>query len=189
MAGQTLIEEYLAQLRRQLPGTAVDELADGLLATYEVHLAGGLDPSAAAAAAIDDFGRPDEIVAAFVRESPGRRTALALLMTGPVLAACWAPSLLMTRAWDWPIPRAAIVAFVIVLFSVAMMFVTATSRDSYTRARLAAVGAAGLLLLDTTALAAILLAAPTLVWFMVFAIAASLTRITLTTRALILWHA
>jgi hypothetical protein len=53
----------------------------------------------------------------------------------------------------------------------------------------AVVGATGLLLLDTAALAAIVFAAPTLIWLMAFASTASLTRITLTTRALILWHA
>jgi hypothetical protein len=190
MAGQSLIDDQLAQLRSQLPEAAVEELADGLLATYEHHLASGLDPAAAAAAAIDEFGHPGEIVAAFVRQSPGRRTALALLITGPLFAACWGPSLYLMRAWAWPIPRVATVAFMLLLAAVAMtLLMAATSQGSYARARVAVVGATGLLLLDTAALAAIVFAAPTLIWLMAFASTASLTRITLTTRALILWHA
>lgn len=190
MAGQALIEEHLAQLRRQLPEAAVDELADGLFATYEHHLARGLDPSAAATTAIDEFGRPGEIIVAFVHHSPGRRAALALLMTGPLLAACWGPSLLMTQVWAWPIPRPVTIAFASLLIAVAIVLLSAaTSRDSYARARLAAVGATSLLFLDSAALAAALLAGPGLVWLTAFAITASLTRMTLTTRVLILWHA
>lgn len=190
MADHVLITAHLAQLDGRLPGSAVDELADGLLATYEHHLARGLDPTAAAAAATDEFGRPDEIVAAFVRQSPGRRTALALLMTGPILAVCWGPSLVIGHAWTWPIPRLAAIAFgVVLLVVVATLAAAATSRDNYGRARLARIGVIGLPLLDTAMLAVVVLAAPTMVWLMAVAIAASLTRIILTTRTLILWRA
>ncbi|TCN29276.1 hypothetical protein EV644_1396 [Kribbella orskensis] len=189
MASHALIEQHLAELARQLPSDAVDELADGLAATFEHHLADGLDPSAAAAAAIEEFGRPGEIVAAFVRHSPGRRAALGLLMTGPVLAACWGPSLILARAWTWPMPTLAAVALGLGLLAVvAVLALAATSRDSYGRAGLARVGAIWLLLLDTAVVAVVVLAAPALVWLMVVAVAASLTRMALTARTLIVWR-
>ena len=35
MASHDLIEAYLAELRRRLPADTVDELADGLIETYD----------------------------------------------------------------------------------------------------------------------------------------------------------
>ncbi|MGW1345738.1 permease prefix domain 1-containing protein [Kribbella sp. NPDC002412] len=190
MAAHVLIEQHLAQLGRRLPREAVDELADGLAATYEHHLDSGMDPQAAAVAAIEEFGRPGEIVAAFVRQAPGRRTALVLLLTGPVMAACWGPSLILAQAWTWPLPRLLAVAGGIgLLLVVALLAVAATSRTSYRRADVARLGAGGLVLLDAAFVAAVVIAAPAMVWPMLAAIAASLTRAALTTRALIVARA
>ncbi|HEV8559614.1 MAG TPA: permease prefix domain 1-containing protein [Actinophytocola sp.] len=183
MAGHTLIDAHLAALARRLPARAVDELADGLTETYARHLARGFDPTAAARAAIAEFGHPDQIITAFTRQAPGRRTALALLATGPGFAACWGPSLILGHAWTWPIPTPVALAFGLALLAVVAALVTAaTSRHSYSRTQLAAPGAIGLVLLDTAVLAAVLLAAPTLVWPMALAIPASLARIGLTAR-------
>lgn len=185
MAGHALIDSHLAQLAHDLPAEAVEELADGLTETYEHHLARGLDPTAAATAAITDFGDPNLINAAFTRNAPGRRAALALLATGPVLAACWAPSLILGHAWTWPVPLAAAVAGGLTLLAVvATLTVAATSRHSYRRTRLAALGALGLAVLDSAVVAAVLLAAPALVWPMAIAIPASLIRLCLTARTL-----
>jgi hypothetical protein len=185
MASHTLINAHLAELARRLPAPVVDELADGLTETYEHHLARGLHPTAAAAAAIAEFGSPDQITAAFTRQAPGRRTALVLLATGPVFAACWGPSLIMAKPWTWPIPVTAALAFGLALLAVVAVLATAaTSRRHYRRTRLAAIGAVGLVLLDTTMLAAVMFAAPVLVWPMAVAIPASLARIALTLRAL-----
>lgn len=190
MADHVLIEQHLAQLGRRLPSEAVDELADGLAATYEHHVASGMDPQTAAATAIDEFGRPGEIVAAFVRQSPGRRTALGLLMTGPVMAACWGPSLILARAWTWPLPTlVAAAGGISLLLIVALLVVAATSRASYRRADVARLGAGGLVLLDTAFVAVVVITAPALVWPMVVAIAACLTRATFTARALIVARA
>lgn len=187
MADHVLIEQLLAQLDRRLPSEAVDELADGLTATYEHHLAGGMDPEDAAVAAVEEFGRPGEILAAFIRESPGRRAALDLLMTGPVMAACWGPSLILTRAWTWPLPRTfPIAAGISLLLVVGLLLIAATSRANYRRARVARLGACGLVLLDMAAVTVVVLAAPSARWLMTAAVAASLTRAALTTRALIL---
>jgi hypothetical protein len=185
MAGHALIDTHLATLARRLPAGAVDELADGLIETYQHHLARGLDQAAAAAAAVAEFGDTDQILAAFTRQAPGRRTALALLATGPVFAACWGPSLIMSHVWAWPIPNAAETAFGLALLGiVAILAIAATSQHHYGRTRLAAAGGIGLIVLDTAMLTAVLLAAPTLVWPMAIGIPASLARIAFTARSL-----
>lgn len=183
MAGDALIERHLAALARQLPAAAVDELADGLVETYEHHLACGLDRVAAAEAAVAEFGDPAQIIASFSRQAPGRRAAITLLATGPVFAVCWGPSLILGHAWVWPIPTTATVLFGLALLGVvATLVIAATSRHDYHRTRLAAPGGIGLVLLDTAALAAVLFAAPALVWPMAIAIPVSLARIAFTVR-------
>jgi hypothetical protein len=107
MAGDQLIEDYLAQLARRLPGSAVDELADGLTETWQHHMAAGLSPAASAVAAVAEFGTPDQIVAAFVALAPGRHMATRLLTSGPLVGACWAAGLIAGHAWIWPISHPA----------------------------------------------------------------------------------
>jgi hypothetical protein len=184
MASHQLIDDHLAALTGTLPRDTVDELADGLAETWQHHLASGLAPTAAAEAAIAEFGTPEQITRAFVAQAPGRRTALLLLATGPVVGAVWATSLIAAHAWAWPVPLVAKAAFGIALLSVvATLLTAATSRRSYRRTRLGIAGGLGVVLLDTAALAAALLAAPTLVWPMAVAIPASLTRSGLALRS------
>lgn len=185
MASHALIDAFLAELGRRLPAGTVDELTDGLAETYEHHLARGLQPASAATAALAEFGDADQIATAFTRHAPGRRTAVALLATGPLLGASWGASLLVGRAWTWPIPTAARLAFGLTLLAVITILATAaTSRNGYARTRLAAPGGAGLVLLDTAMLVAVWLAAPAIVWPMALAIPASLVRIGFTVQAL-----
>ena len=70
------------------------------------------------------------------------------------------------------------------LVTIAALVVAATSRRSYRRTRLTVLAGPGLIILDATVITAALLAAPALSWPLVTAIAASLTRITLTLAAL-----
>jgi hypothetical protein len=185
MAGHQLIDEHLGRLAAQLPADAVDELADGLIEAWQHRLAAGLPPADAARAAIAEFGSADQITRAFVTQSPGRRTALALLATGPMVGLCWGASLVTARAWTWPVPTAAMVAFGLTLLAVVAALVSAaTSRGSYRRTRLGAAGGAALVTLDAAMLATVLTVAPVLVWPMVVAIPASLVRIGLTVRCL-----
>ena len=88
MASHHLIDAYLATLARQLPADAVDELADGLAETYQHHRSTGLEPDIAARNSIAEFGTPDLVTEAFVRHAPGRRAALMLLGTGPIIGLC-----------------------------------------------------------------------------------------------------
>jgi hypothetical protein len=78
---------------------------------------------------------------------------------------------------------------VTLLAAVAALLTSATSRTSYRRARLGTAGALGIVALDATMLATVLLLAPTPVWPMLLAIPASLARIGLTLRSLPTAHA
>ena len=185
MAEHHLIDDYVSYLGRRLPDDAVDELADGLTETYRCHLSRGLDPDCAADTAIAEFGAPEVILAAFVRESAGRRMARALLYTGPLVGCCWAASLVAGHAWAWPVPTPLKVAVGIVLIAtIGMLAIAAGSQRSYRRTRISGVAGLGIVLVDATVLTTIVLAAAPLVWPMFLAIPASATRATLTARAL-----
>jgi hypothetical protein len=185
MAGNDLIDGYLADLARWLPADAVDELADGISETYQNHLDHGLTPEDAAAAAVADFGGADEIIAAFTRNSPGRRTARLLLFTGPAVGMSWGAALIAGRIWTWHIPIAAGVAFGMTLLTVVVLLVAAaSSRCDYGRTKLAALAGSGIILLDLTMLASVVAIAPAIVWPMALSGAASLMRVGFTVRAL-----
>jgi hypothetical protein len=189
MASHPLIDTHLADLARLLPADAVDELADGLTETWHHHLATGRPSADAARAAIAEFGSATQITEAFVINCPGRRMARILLRTGPFVGVCWGASLVSARAWEWPIPGpAAGVAAVTLLAVVAALITSATSRRSYRRARLGTAGGIGLIALDLTMLAAVILVAPTMVWPMLVAVPVSLARIGVTLRSLPLPH-
>ncbi len=185
MPGDDLITAYLRDLARGLPGGTVAELADGLYETYEHHLAAGVDDQAAAQAAIAEFGSPGQIADAFVRDAPGRRVARLLLASGPAVGACWGAALIMARLWTWPIPVTARLGVGMTLAAVVGILATAaTSRHSYRRTRLATVGGAGLVVLDTIMITCVLALAPALTWLLIAAIAVSVGRIGFTVRSL-----
>lgn len=184
MASHQLIDTYQAELARRLPTDIVDELADGLDEAFQQHLIIGLDPTEAAAAATREFGHPDQIAAEFTRQSRQRRTALALLATGPVFAALWGSSLFTAQAWTWSIPTVAAVTYGATLIAVvAILIIVATCR-TYGKLRLAGPACAGMIALDTVMLTVITLAAATISWPMALAIPASVTRISLAARQL-----
>ena len=90
-----LIRDYLQVLAAQLPASIVDELADGLAETHRSYLGRGLSPDAAAEAAVEEFGSPEEILAGFSRVNPARRAARRLLGLGPVVGGGWVAALAM----------------------------------------------------------------------------------------------
>jgi hypothetical protein len=102
-----LIVSYLGALSGQLPGPVVEELADGLGETYRRQLGLGLDPDAAAQAAVAEFGAPELIAAEFTGAHPARRASRRLLAIGPLVGVCWAVALVTGRAWTWPVPLTA----------------------------------------------------------------------------------
>ena len=180
-----LINDYVAGLHRRLPAAVADEAADGLIETYEHHLAAGSGDQAAAHAAVAEFGDLAMVVGEFTRQAPGRRAARMLLATGPVVGACWAAALILSRAWTWPVPGAVRLSFgAILLLAVMALAVAATSRRSYRRTRFTAAASPVILVLDATAVTAVMLAAPALTPVLGIAIAASLTRMAFTAWSL-----
>ena len=148
-----------------------------MIETYEHHLATGSGEQAAAHAAVAEFGDLALVVGEFTRQAPGRRAARMLLATGPVVGACWAAALILSRAWTWPVPGAVRLSFgAILLLAVMALAVAATSR----RTRFTAAASPVILVLDATAFTAVMLAAPALTWVLRIAIAASLTRMAFT---------
>jgi len=176
-----LITGYVAGLRRRLPAGLADEVVGGLVETYEHHLATGAGDAEAARAALADFGDLATVVGEFTRQSPGRRAARLLLATGPAAGACWGAALILSRAWTWPVPATARLSFgAALLLAVVLLLAAATSRHSYRRTRLTAAACSVLLVLDVTAVAAAVLAAPALTSALAIAVAVSLSRIALT---------
>jgi hypothetical protein len=180
-----LIAEYVTGLHQSLPADIADEAATGLIDTYQDHLDSGVSDQVAAHAALAEFGDLTMVVGEFTRQAPGRHAARLLLASGPVVGACWAAALVLSRAWTWPLPTAARLSFgAVLLLAVLALALAASSQHSYHRTRLTAAASPILLALDTTAVAAVLLDAPALTWALGTAVAASLTRIAFTAWAL-----
>ena len=185
MPGPSLISSYLTALSAQLPAPVVEELADGLDQTCQYYLTQGLDPGAAAAAAVAEFGEPEVIVAAFTLLSPARRAARRLLATGPVAGACWGIALITSRAWTWPLPAAARLLFGGALITViGLLAVAAFGRQYRPVGRAGAAGCVGITMIDTTLLVTVILVIPAVAWPLMLAMAASAGRLTLAVRAL-----
>jgi hypothetical protein len=186
MAGHALIDAHLAALRTyRLPTAAVDELADGLIETYDQRLRDGLDPNSAATAAVTEFGTVEEISEAFGRHAPGHRAAVTLLTTGPIVGCCWLVFLISTRAWTWPnVGTAALILTAGLLLTIGFLEVARLRCGNYAQIRATSlVGIIGAIALDTVMLATITVAAPTFVWPIVLGASASLGRIGFSIRA------
>jgi hypothetical protein len=185
MAEPRLIREHLDALAARLPAAAVEELADGLADTYDYYLHAGLEPDAAARAAIAEFGDPDTITAAFAAAAPGRRAARTLLATGPLVGAAWALLLLTARAWTWPVPTAARIVLPLCLAAAISLLICAATADGYRRARTAALGGAlAVITLDAALLTTLVLTATAALWPIAAAVIASAARLTYAARAL-----
>lgn len=185
MAEPGLIRDYLAALSAELPAPVVVELAGGLEQTHRHYLGQGLDPDAAARAAVAEFGEPPVVVAAFTSTSPARRAARKLLAIGPVVGACWGAALVINRAWAWPVPVGARVLLGAALITVIGLLAAAAFGRHYRSAtRAAAAGCAGIAVLDATVAIAVALAVPAVIWPVILAAAASAVRISFATRGL-----
>jgi hypothetical protein len=185
MAEPGLISDYLAALSAELPAPVVAELADGLEQTHRRYLGRGLDPDAAARAAVAEFGEAPVVVAAFARASPARRGARRLLAIGPVVGACWGVALVINRAWAWPVPAGVRVLLGAALITVIGLLAAAAFGRRYRSAvRAAAAGCAGVIVLDATVAIAVTFAVPAVIWPVIVAAAASAVRISFATGSL-----
>ena len=184
MAEPRLIRDYRAALAARLPEEIVDELADGLEQTYLRHLTAGLASHEAAHAAVREFGDADTLTALFAAGSPARRAALALLCTGPLVGGCWATLLIAERAWNWPVPVPVRGGLALLLAAVILMLTIAACTASYRRARHAAtVACAGVIALDVTLGAALVLTCAARGWLLMLAVAGA-TRVAFAARTL-----
>ena len=184
-----LIRGYLDTLAARLPASVADELADGLTETYRFHRSRGLAPSAAAEAAVAEFGPAEEIAAGFTPVNPARRAARRLLGIGPVVGACWVAALLTSRAgrsWTaWTTPGPAwVIAGLTLAGLIGLLAVAALGRRYRLATATGVAGCIGYAALD----AALIIAAPFLLtpvgWVTATAMAASAARIALTARTL-----
>jgi hypothetical protein len=217
--GGEALAAYLAEVAARLTGPArarreiLAELAAGLADAAGAHRRAGLGPAPAARAAIGEFGRPDQVAGGFraeLSDAAARRTALALLATGPLIGALWAAAALASHLgahlalpWQWPsMPAgarlASHVAVVALATAITSALATVAGTGRLTRwlparplasARLAAGGTAAMDLTLLTVLGAQAastpgrLAALPVAVPVALAAAASLTRLTLATRA------
>lgn len=146
-----LIADYLAGLSARLPGPIVEELADGLAEAYRGYRDRGLDPGAAARAAVAEFGDQRVIVAGFIAASPARRLARRLLLTGPGMGLCWGVVLVGSRAWAWPVPIAGRAAFgALLLLAVGLLAAAAGGRNLRSVSRAGAAACLSLALADAS---------------------------------------
>jgi hypothetical protein len=228
-AAERVFGSYLAEVADRLIGPArvrrdiLAELGAGLADTADAYRSAGLAPDQAVRSALAEFGRPEQVADGFRGEltaAQARRTALALLRTGPLVGLLWLGAALASRIgaqlvspWHWASMSASArlvthftgFAFAIAIGS-ALVTVAATGRltrwlptSLFARPRglpacpaasaaIAAVAASGTAAIDIALLALLatqavstpgrLAALPVAV-----AATASLTRLTLTTRA------
>jgi hypothetical protein len=185
MSEPRLIRDYLAVLSARLPGSITEELAGGLAETYQAYLRRGQAPDAAARSAVAEFGDPYLIAAEFTRVNPARRAARRLLVTGPVVGACWAAALITSQAQNWPVPLPARIMLGLALAAVvALIAVAALGTRCRLAARTGLAGCIGITALDVLMISGVLLAAPAMTWVTIAAIAASTARITVSTTTL-----
>jgi len=177
-----LIEGYLAALRGRLPADTVDELADGLIETFDRQRSAGLDADAAARAAVAHFGDAERVLAAFARQAPGRHAARVLLAVGPLVGGCWAATLVIGDAARWPVPVAVrpVLAGVLIAAVVALLAAAVGVGGYRGTNRTAAAAGLCLICLDAAALSVVAVTAPPLVWPMALALPASAVRIAFT---------
>lgn len=101
------------------------------------------------------------------------------------MGACWGTALVSARAWAWPVPGGARIAFAAALLAaIGGLALAAASRHGYRRTRHTAPAGAGLAVLDTAMITAALLAAPALAASLILAAAGSTARIGYTIRSL-----
>jgi hypothetical protein len=172
------LDGYLSALAAQLPAPVVAELADGLGETHEHYLRQGLDPDAAARAAVREFGEPSQIIAGFADVTPARRVARLLMRTGPLVGACWTTALITGRAWAWPVQPAAVALAGLVLLATIGLILSAASGPRYRSVvRAGVAGCLGVTVIDAFLVITVPLTAPSLSWITSLALAASLTRL------------
>ncbi|MFI6168353.1 permease prefix domain 1-containing protein [Nocardia sp. NPDC051052] len=181
MAGN-MIDDYLAELDKRLLGrkaAIVAEIADGLAEAVEYHRARGLPLHEAQRAAIAEFGETASLANEFAPEIAARRVrryGFGLMATGPLIGTAWfaaafAGSFAAVPWWLTVAGVATFVAIALVMQPLAAYTTAAMGPASrwirlscHAAARGLLVTAVGAITIDVslmTALAAVLVFAPT----------------------------
>ncbi|MGI5125583.1 permease prefix domain 1-containing protein [Pseudonocardia sp. CA-107938] len=93
-----VLDAYVARLGRAVHGpvrvrrSILREVREGLTDAAEAHVAGGLDPGAAQARAVAEFGTVDELAELYQAELTvrrGRATALFVMLVFPGMVLAW----------------------------------------------------------------------------------------------------
>jgi hypothetical protein len=185
MAEHRLIQQYTDVLLAQLPDRLAVEVADGLADAYAAHVREGLSADEAARATVAEFGDAQDVVDGFTSSSPSRRIARKLVVAGPAVGACWASALIAGHAWNWSVPLLARVLVGATLIAIVVVLARAALGSGYRAVHRAGIaGCLGLAILDATAIALVLAAAPNVGWLVVLAALASTTRLTCVAGAL-----
>ena len=135
-----VLAEYVADVDARIPGwrrgrrSALRELADGLDDGAAHYRRLGIDPGVAAARAVLDCGPPAVVAAEFttmLATRQARYTALALLLTGPLVGVLWLATLTPEQGPEALLRRVPVLGFLI-LFAVTagLLTVAATGRAS-----------------------------------------------------------
>jgi hypothetical protein len=214
-ACEQTIGSYLAEIDARLAGPArarrdiMTELGAGLADAADAHRSAGLNMAQAARAAIAEFGSPDQVAVGFRAElaaAQARRTALALMATGPLAGVLWIVAALTSHIgaqpappWEWVgLPTGARlathVAMPVLAATIGSSLFTVATTGRLTRwlparpAASAAIAASGLVVVDVAMLAALAILAASMPGRLAplpvaAAGAASLTRLSLVSRA------
>jgi hypothetical protein len=107
-----ILRDWLDALANQLPGPTrarqaiLAELHDGLLEAVDSQRGRGLPSARAAQAAVAEFGDPHTVARALAVDlaaAQARRTALAILPSGPLLGSLWLLALVASHRASRPI--------------------------------------------------------------------------------------
>jgi hypothetical protein len=138
------VAEFLAQVADRMPGPArtrvaiLTELRADLRDAVDAHRRAGLASAAAEQAAVDEFGDPLQLAAAFGAElatAKARRLALLLLASAPLIVLAWAAAAIGSHLgarhtlppWQWEASPAWRLTLLVAAATLAIGLVAATA--------------------------------------------------------------
>lgn len=179
MAEPELITTQLQALRSRLPDQLYEEVADGLLETYQAQLGHHPDPADAARAAVSEFGDVDTVTRVMCLNSSWHHLSTVLLSTGPALGGIWAVTLLNQQTWVSSLPDGVRICYgAALLTAIALLLSGRLETRAYQKGHRQVLSASIVLIgLDLTMCAALIQSPATISGAAVIALIASLLRV------------
>lgn len=179
MAEPQLITTQLHALRSRLPEHLYEEVADGLLETYQAQLKRHPQPADAARAAVTEFGDADTITRATCLNSSWHHLSTVLLTTGPALGGIWAVTLLSQQTWVTSLPDEIRICYgAALLTAIALLLSGRLETHAYQKGHRQVLAASiVLIVLDLTMCAVVLHSTATIGGAAAIALTASLLRV------------